>query len=389
MELATAGRAEVDVVYIDLTRSRRFKNNHYHSEPINPFYVWFDEEFKFQEAKDKPRASNTGSTLRAKLEKAIIGGRGKVPMLVQLYNHEMRHLYDNFKKIAALDADVLNELGVTKGTVQKALEKRITGLKYRYWKELFNNLDDITDRLTTGSRKKMLDKLTAQTNVDFTESNIYAVLIWVIKNANKYYDQQLIETVQEMISDANVFMYKSNQKTFVYDRWRYGREKTTSTHYGLELRIVLHRWSAIQTEEHKYRTYDYPNKLHQSAHDFINDLLTIANNLNFKTWPHFSSLSVGEWESNKNKEFFDIDGKNLMWVKAFMNGNLHIKFNQKFIRRLNVEFGRLKGWLKDAHQAAQELNIPEKEIEDITEAFGCNRQITASNVKLLENRKGE
>lgn len=374
-------RAEVDVIEIITV-------NHatsYSREPQDPFDQWFDSEFNFQEADDKdPDDGKDGglkSSLHSKLENAVVAGRGKVPALVELYNHEMAHLYENFKKISSLDADLLRELGTSAANLRAALKQRIKGLKNRYWEELFNNLDDITSRLTVKSRESMVKKLNGQTNVDFTESNIYAVLIWAIKTANRYYDQQLIETVESLVDQANVANYKSNQRVYAWDQWRYNRrdQKDYVTHYGLELRIVLERHSGIM-QDGAWSSWDFQNNLHKTAHDTINDLITIANNLNFRTWPNHNTRSVGNWESNKTKEFYDTDGETLMFVKAFKNGNLHIKFNQKFIMRLNVEFGRLKGWLKDKHQAADELNIP---VAEAAASFNANRQINMSNVKLI------
>jgi hypothetical protein len=49
----------------------------------------------------------------------------------------------------------------------------------------------------------------------------------------------------------------------------------------------------------------------------------------------------------------------LMDVRAFQNGNLHIRLNQQFALALNVEMGRLKGWLRTAAEATEELGQPE------------------------------
>ena len=381
MNAERAARAKVEVLQVSFMAKIPFKykvDRYSRHQKSDPFGIWFDSEFNFQKADDDAPKEGKDETLKSKLHKAVIGGRGKVPALVELYNYEMQHLYGNFKQISALDADLLKELGTSKGAIQEALKQRITGLKNRYWKELFDNLDDITSRLTSKSRRSMLDKLTAQTNVDFTEENIYAVLIWVIKNANYYFDNQLIDIVEEMVTEANIQNYKSNQKVYKFDKWRYRSDKSDITHFGLELRIVLRRHQAIF--ESDYGRYDWPNNLHNTAHDFIDDILTIASNLNFRPNPFGGSRNAGEWESGKNKDFRGQDGKILISVRAFKNGNLHIKFNQKFIKRLNVEFGRLKGWLKDAQQAADEIGIP---IIEASEAFHSNLAITGNNIKLL------
>ena len=64
--------------------------------------------------------------------------------------------------------------------------------------------------------------------------------------------------------------------------------------------------------------------------------------------------------SNVREEFYfhPADGSPaqlLFDARAFKNGNLHLRLHQHFILALNVEHGRLKGWLHDAQEAAAEL----------------------------------
>lgn len=69
-----------------------------------------------------------------------------------------------------------------------------------------------------------------------------------------------------------------------------------------------------------------------------------------------------------------------MEVKAHKNGNMHIKFDQTFIRTLNIEFGRLKGWINNKAQAADELNIKEAEVNY---SWKKQFQLDASNVLMI------
>jgi len=48
---------------------------------------------------------------------------------------------------------------------------------------------------------------------------------------------------------------------------------------------------------------------------------------------------------------------------------------------VNIEFGRLKGWLKSAKEAVSEMDISE---EDAMTGFGSNLQLTNRNVLALE-----
>ena len=44
-------------------------------------------------------------------------------------------------------------------------------------------------------------------------------------------------------------------------------------------------------------------------------------------------------------------------VRGHSNGNVHFQFNQEFIKKLNLEVGRLRGWIKTPQEAAEEFDI--------------------------------
>ncbi len=365
-----AARAKVDIIMVDL----RFNDKHYHSDELqtDPFGIWFNNQFDFTASKETKKCKNK-ETLKSKLEKAMVAGGGLIPSLVKLYEHELLHLQNNFTAVSRLDPDILKELDVNVIGLQKALRQKIKGLKNKYWEEFFSNYEPITNRLTSGSREKMTRLLNSQTSVDFTEDNIYAVTIWAIKNANKYFDSQLIDTVEKMIDRANIKLYKSNQRTFDREEWRYTRKPKNLSRFALELRVIVNNYGGIEGDGY---SFNYHNGLHNNDHNFINDLITIAGNLGFTC---YDDSRWHEWESRKKIEFVGNKGT-LMQVSAFKNGNLHIKFGIDFIRTLNVEFGRLKGWLKNHKQAANEIDIPEAQARVL---FKSNHQLTASNFPLL------
>ncbi len=372
-------RAVVDVLAIDLTEGySKYRGNR---EPkVDPFAVWFDECFSINAEKADTSDYNKDlcdkATLSEKAAKGLVNGKNLIQVLVNLYNNQMQHLIKNYQAVGDLDSSLLDELGVSVSGLRGGLQQKITGLKSKYWNEFFNNYDRITSRLTSASRNSMLKKLQNNMSIDFTESNALAVTAWAIKNANGYYDRQLVTLFESMIDQANITMYKSNLKTWGKEEWRFchsGNGPKDLSHYGLELRIVLHRYSAIEGGGYGY-SFEYTNGLHKDAHSYLADINTIAGNLGFNV--HSDSM-LKQWESNKTQSFWTDDNSKLMDVKAFKNGNFHIKFNQLFIRKLNVEFGRLKGWLKNKEQAADELNIP---VEEVTGLFNSNHQISHSQV---------
>jgi hypothetical protein len=90
--------------------------------------------------------------------------------------------------------------------------------------------------------------------------------------------------------------------------------------------------------------------------------LTLAYNLGF-------NCSTGDYRLDRwNKEVW-VPGKHqifeyrkdgvvdtLLEIKCHLNGNIHMRMNQKFALALNVEYGRLKGWLRTPQEASSELD---------------------------------
>ena len=344
---------------------------------IDPFTLWFEDNFRI-DAKAKEHSSSfsgyTSEAINERVESNLVKGSDVVQTLVELYQHELDDLIETFKKLETIDADLLRELNVSKQGICEALKLRIDGLKDRYWSELFERFEKVTTKLTKNSRQRMLDTLTEHTHVDFTVSNAYAVVVWVLKNANHYFDDQLIECVERMTEKANIHNYSSNKKTFGDEAWRYCRKPSDLDRYKLDYRIVLERIGGLC--DAYFHSDKGPNNLSKSAHHFIEDLRTVASNLGFDC-TGYESTTLYDWESNKRYQFHCKDLRTneeclLFEAKAFKNGNLHFFFSQAFILKLNVEFGRLKGWLKNSRDASSELNIS---LEDAVSCFNSNLQM--------------
>jgi len=369
-----AARAIVDIVRIELSHEGRSRNNI--RTRVDPFDLWFNDNFKLHINNES--SSKYQWDERAKREQknavqgALVNGRDIISVLVELYFHELSKLMKNYKALEELDPSILQELDINLAGLKAALRQKVEGLKDRYWKELFDNMSKITSRLTTDARQGMLDKLTSHTHVDFTASNAHAILLWVLKNANGYFDSQLVTLVERMTEQATVQFYKSNQRVYTNEDWRYRQTPKDLNRYYLDYRIVLHRVGGLCTSTWGYDKERH-NGLDKRAFELISDILTVASNLN-----HSVSLddrvTSYQWESNKAVEFtyFDEIKKEhmtLMVVRAFKNGNLHVRMNQSFICRLNVEFGRLKGWIKTVHEASDELGI---DVSEAQQAFASN-----------------
>jgi hypothetical protein len=67
-------------------------------------------------------------------------------------------------------------------------------------------------------------------------------------------------------------------------------------------------------------------------------------------------------------------------VKGFQNGNVHYQFNKEFIKKLNLEVGRIRGWIKNPQDAAYEFDIT---LEEANEYWNSTFQALPQNLPHL------
>jgi len=374
-------RAKVDVIYFDLSEKRRRNSFHGGFEDqicVDPYDMWFEEHFA--KGDDDYRSGETrqydvDQNKKEHIKNTLVPGKDMVPALVAMYRADMDKLLENYKLLCSLDADLLQTLGVTVKALKNGLKQKIEGMKTLYWTELFDNLQAITSRLATKTKEKLLSNLQGHVNVDFTETNIYAIVCWALKNANSYFDEQLLDIYQRLSKPENVIGYKSNHH-FVKDTFRYCRGDDfwkDNKNYKLDYRIVHQGYLAIANEAKERYIYqhDYPGGLHKNAQELICDLFVVAKNLGFDI-DTMAAWNRG-WESNKAQCFSyvtinDLDQchpDSFAEIKAFKNGNVHFKLNQKFMLALNVEASRLLGWIKSPKEASEQMGEREMAVEAV------------------------
>lgn len=369
-------RAVIHIVHVDFRGGERFEGRFYRRQRPDPFDAWFDQNIgTFDEAPEITDYQQEQKDLARLHSLETIDG------LATAYNEDYDRMQRNYQAIFQLDHAILKELGVNKDGIREGLKKRMAGLKNTYWSALFEHLDAITSRLTTRTKAHFRDRVTKNTSVAFTYANAYAVTMWAVKFANLYFDRQLVELFRELSTREGVSNYKSNQRTWEQDGWRYNHREREykNSHYALDYRVVLPHSVAIFDRE--WGDYDYPGHLHNSAHELIDDVIAVFGNLGFLTRGTLPSRSR-VWHSNTAQAFVQLngDGETLFEVKAFKNGNLHFKFRPEAIKALNIEAGRLLGWIRSCDEAVAELGCTAAEAERY---FGSNQQLVPGAVKLL------
>lgn len=366
-------RAVIDVVEIRYPRADTYAGS-VNGEPADPFDIWFDQNI---DTFDREVNSHAEQEKAAAADLARINGCESIPDMVAAYDEEYARMEANYRGIFKLDYALLNELGVKKDAVRDGIKKKMADLKLKYWRVLFERLDAVTKRLATATKEKLLAKLNGRSAIAFTANNAYAVVLWAIKNANHYYGEQLVKLFRDLSTFDGVLNYKSNQRTWQKDGWRYQAEG--HSHYSLDYRIVVTSHSAIK-DPNSYSSWDCPGNLDKSKHELLDDCIAVFHNLGFALDSVCTSSRRRSWVSNGSQEFWDGNSKPLIEAKAFKNGNMHLRFNPDAIRALNVEAGRLLGWLRSPGDVERELGYPTEESQRL---FGSNRLILPSNVKLL------
>ena len=355
-------RAKVDVVYIDKRNCPRNKN----------FDMWFDSCFPMEERK-KQSEYQEECDKKTELKNKLVSAENKIEMLISLYNEELNTFQKHFKSIADMDADVLQSINVNKFVVKEALKNKIAGLKSRYWREVFDQLPEITSRLTSETKEKFYNRYQDILSVDFNYDNIYALLIWVCKNASAYYDEQLVEWFKTFTSPDNILKYKSNQKVFKRNEWYNKRfdEPNSVSHYCLSYRIVCDR----NLFNSRYSWEDGLTNMRSQT--VVNDLCALANNLGFL-------VGEKEYPSMRGEKYYiyDVEGKPLIEYKVYQNGNTHFKLDKEFCKAMNVEVSRILGWIQTKEDIAKEF--PDELAKGAEKYFGKSVSLIGSQIKLLK-----
>jgi hypothetical protein len=298
-----------------------------------------------------------------------------VTALVMAYDREIAELIENYRQVVKISPTLLKELNVDKQHILSGVRRKIEGLKDKYWSLLFDKLKTVTKRMATKQRNTFLASLKGKAAVDFTEGNIYAMLVWITKWANDYFDEQLIDMFKTLSERCNVVNYKSNDKVWTKGEWRYNDEDK-HTYYKLEYRLVLERAGGISSSEYSWES---TKGLENRAMEFLMDCITVANNLGYDCEDRPINY---EWRSNKQNVLKLSDGNQLLAVRAFKNKNMHLHWNSRVMLAINVEAGRLLGWIRTPEEAVREMAATKEEEEIIHQVFGSSLRIGSNLLRL-------
>ena len=377
-------RAKINIVEFDINSNKRTNNF------IDPFKIWYEKTFP--NLNELPETKEYNYNIREKIKerinddllenniidnsKAIISGKDYIHRLVELYELELKNFSKVYIALNELPSDILNSVNISKSQLLINLKEKISILKNVYWNEFFNSYESLKSRLTTENKKTLLNELLFNNCIDFNEENMYAVTVWALKQCNKLYDSQIVEVMESLMTYGNTLFYKSNERTFKKEDWRWNKNKIEKYYLNLELRIILsYKGKIISDNETKY---DYINNLHIDSHNFINDIIIVANNLGF----FISERSEKRhWIAGKKQSFYLDNGDLFLEAIAYQNENFHLKLNIDFLKALNIEFGRIKKWINHKEDIVNEMNYS---IIDANKYYNKNLRLDVESKEVIK-----
>jgi len=296
-----------------------------------------------------------------------------IEQLVIDYEEERLNLGKAFTAIGKLNPEIIKLLGQDKKSMLEIIRKSIEGLKSKYWRAAFGKLDPVKERMTKGTRNKIFNDIDEFRTLDFNVDNIYSIVIWIINNCNIGILDQIVEIFDKMTTKEYIEEYKSN-KHWTKSNWRY---TDSSWKYnklpprwklGLDYRIVV-------------GTYSYDQ--YGSRYTVVDDFIIICKNLGFPIRPNDEpDYTLHQVE----QKFYTYDGELAFTMRYYTgNRNAHLKINKRLLMKFNIEVAKIRKWMSEPDDAAEEFDIPKDEAARLwNSGVGL---LGSSDVTMLEFKK--
>lgn len=367
-------RAKVDVIEVNFIREKFSKG----ASVKGAFDLFFEENFTKDDATKENRYSDLMDEYDTvedaqSVKNELVKNDGLVNVLERFYNRDLENIFDDYKRISELDKTLLLEVGVSFESMKESLRMKLKSTKAKYWSKLFNNLDVIKRRFTQEQRTNFIKNLTEHSSVEFSIANCHGVILWALEQANTLRDTMIQTTIDYITHDCEVNGYKSNEKVFVKNKHKYNNMDEP---FKLDYRLVTERMGKIDFTWTKPRLYGRDENC-------VHDLKVIGYLLGFDL---YEGDKIDDLDTGKSYNFhYTKDGVQhiLFDIKWFKKGTAHIRFSQEFMMKINVEMGRIKGWVFTKDDVKEEFDVSDEEASKlITNHF--KNTLTMNNVKLLK-----
>ena len=370
-------RAKVDIVcfsFADMPSEerlalRRARNPHY--KPTlgaggnSPFQMFIENELglvkttskstkEFKEFEQKERIRKAMATEGSK-SCELVKSSGVLAALLDNYDRDMQHILEQYKKIATVPGELLDELGVNYDSLVSGVKDKLFGLRQVYWQLLFENLHAISSRLISAHKIELLNTLNANA-LDFTEKNTIYIVNYAVAIANEKIEQGLVSVFKKLTDKESILKYYASNQHVYHDNWRYndGRDFSIDSKRMLDYRFVYSSWSNFHNESYKHG-------LNDNAREFVSDLKVVFTLLGYSQLTlsdNLDDLSPGDKLTIKGNL---PTGKTitLITIRFYGKGTRHLKFDQQAMLRFNCTVAQILKWVRSKEEFEYETHSTE------------------------------
>lgn len=348
-----SARATIDIVMVSESRDKEW----------NALEQFVKSEFA--ELSKTFEVKKIESAEKTQHKEGLVKSDGVVFSLLDNYAEDIRYWLDGFHALEKVPIEAFSALNICWKSFVSVISEKAQAMRRNYWKSLFEHFEPINRYLCSDEIGKCLRKID-ESNPDFVSGNVSMVIHFVLSNTASRLKDQAIQVYDRLVNISNISIYKSNERLFAKNEWRslsnswrgMDEVKKRGAKYKLELRCVS---SGVGLSYCKhFRSCSFP----YTSANFIHDIRVVARCLGFDSLDEIefngkkttiSQIRGGIVELPSELLVFKSDGGVLFRIKLFKNGNGHIFFDLDFMRRWNVEYGRLKGWLTTKEDAKEEF----------------------------------
>lgn len=296
----------------------------------------------------------------------IFSSCGTLVDMVDFYIKDQAKVLENYKKLDSLDTDLFRELNLDITTIKNTLTQRLKSLRLTYWNAFIKHYEPINSRLTSKYRELLYSEVINESKaIDFTVTNALTITSIVIDAASQYQDEQVTDFFYKLSCQDNMKAYKSNQKVFEQNGWRYNNKDDK---YTLDYRIIKKTIYHLSESSHASGIASY------EVENTIKDICIIAKLVGMHgsmIYPYLGGYYSGVEYGKKVLTGIRNEDKvsDLLVLKFYKNGNQHVFLNKEFTLRLNIYIGKVLGWLQSASQAFDEMQQEEFGKDEFTKIW--------------------
>ena len=296
-----------------------------------------------------------------------------IDQLIDEYENEKANLGAAFKAIGKLEPEIIKLMGQNKNSMLKIIRKAIEGLKSKYWRAAFENLEPVKERMTRRTRDRIFGEIQEFRKMDFNADNIYSIVIWIINNSNIGILDQIGDVFDELTTKEYIEKYTSNRHWKKSD-WRHNRDNwkykdlPDRWKLGLEYRIVVNA---------------YFGQYSHDRYSIIDDFIIICKNLGFP----IAAGQKPDYKAHQTaQDFFTEDGELAFTMRYYTgNKNAHLKINKKLLMKFNIEVAKIRKWMSEPDDVVDEYGIPK---DEATRLWNSGLALIGnSDVQLLEYKE--